>query len=52
MRILRDFLLFVDHPEWYTIDKEKGYVPTDEAPEEIVEAIKRFNEDIKHGKIS
>ena len=50
MRIDRDWLLFYNHPEWYTVKKGEGYVPTEKAPPEIVEAIKRYKETCKRRK--
>lgn len=47
MRINWDFHVFAGHPEWYTIEKGKGYIPTEKAPEEAKEAMKRYNEWMK-----
>ena len=35
---------FIGHLDWYTLDEEEGYVPTELAPPEAVEAMKRLNE--------
>ena len=43
MRIDRNFLVFGGHPEWYRKVMGVGYVPTEKAPPEAVEAMKRFN---------
>lgn len=47
MRIDRDFLIFCDHSEWFKLDPEIGYVPTDQAPREAIEAMERFNKRAK-----
>lgn len=44
MRYDKDYFFFAPHSEWYTVEKGKGYVPTDKAPPEAVEAMKRVNE--------
>ena len=44
MRIDPNYIIFAGHPEWSVFDPEKGYIPTDEAPEEAKEAMKRYNE--------
>lgn len=38
-----DLRMFLGHKEWYTHKVGIGYVPTKEAPEYIVKAIKRWN---------
>lgn len=43
MRIDPNFIVFVGHFEWYYLDKEKDYIPKDDAPEEVKQAIERFN---------
>ena len=43
MRIDPNFIIFVDHEEWYPFKIGIGYVPTDKAPKEAVEAMKKFN---------
>lgn len=43
MRVLKD-LWFIKHRDWFTLDEEQGYVPTEKAPPEAVEAMKRLNE--------
>ncbi len=43
MRRDRDFEVFAMHFDWYTVDEKKGYIPTDKAPKEAVEAMKRYN---------
>ena len=35
---------FISHLEWYTIVEGVGYVPTEEAPQEAIESMKRLNE--------
>lgn len=42
MKIVSD-LWFVKHLDWYTLDPEIGYVPTELAPPEAVEAMERVN---------
>lgn len=44
MRNDKDFFFFAPHFDWYTIVKGKGYVPTDKAPPEAIEAMKRVNQ--------
>ena len=34
---------FIHHLDWYTVVEGVGYVPTDLAPPEAVEAMKRMN---------
>lgn len=43
MRIDRDFRVFATHPEWSTYKNGVGYVPTEKAPREAVEAMRRYN---------
>ena len=43
MRIDRNFVVFIMHTDWYTHVKGVGYVPTEKAPKEAVEAMKRYN---------
>ena len=43
MRIDENLIYFLPHPEWYTHKKGVGYIPTDRAPKEAVEAMKRYN---------
>ena len=43
MRRDRNLEIFLGHPEWYTFDDEKGYVPTEKAPPEAVEAMEKYN---------
>ena len=47
MRKDTDFMIFCDHPEWYTTVKYVGYVPTEKAPPEAVEAMERVNKRLK-----
>lgn len=42
MRIDKDYIFFIDHDDWYTVEPGIGYVPTPNAPKEAVEAIERF----------
>lgn len=35
---------FLGHFDWYTNEPGKGYIPTEKAPPEAVEATKRLNE--------
>ena len=41
--ICRDMWV-LEHPDWYTYENGKGYIPTEKAPPEAVEAINRLNE--------
>ena len=43
MRIDPNWRIFADHTDWYTFEKGVGYVPTDKAPKEAVEAMKKYN---------
>lgn len=43
MRIDRNLIVFIAHSDWYTFVKGIGYVPTEKAPKEAVEAMKRYN---------
>lgn len=42
MRKIREIWV-LDHFDWYTTDPELGYVPTELAPPEAVEAMERLN---------
>ena len=52
MRIDSNFIIFARYPEWYTFKKDIGYIPTDKAPKEAVEAMKKFNSYTYHNKAS
>lgn len=43
MRVDSNFIIFVDHEEWYTFKIGIGYVPTDKAPKKAVDAMKEYN---------
>lgn len=43
MTIDRNFRIFAPHVEWWTLDKNVGYIPTASAPKEAVEAMKKYN---------
>lgn len=43
MRFDKDFLIFASHFDWYTVVDGKGYVPTEKAPIEAIEAMERVN---------
>ena len=43
MRIDENLKVFLPHPEWYVHKIGIGYVPTDQAPIEAVEAMKKYN---------
>ena len=43
MRADKDLLIFFTHTDWYTEEHGIGYVPTDKAPKEAIEAMKRVN---------
>lgn len=49
MRNDKDFFYFAPHFDWYIVEKGKGYVPTDKAPPEAVEAMRRVNERSEKG---
>ena len=36
-------MVFDEHEDWYRFEKGIGYVPTDKAPKEAVEAMERYN---------
>lgn len=44
MRYDKNYAYFARHYDWYTFKKGIGYIPTDKAPTEAVEAMKKFNE--------
>lgn len=48
MRKNKDLTVFIRHPEWYEFVPGVGYVAKDNAPEEVKDAIKRYNE-VKEG---
>lgn len=43
MRYDKNYAYFAAHIDWYTFEKGVGYIPTDKAPKEAVEAMKRYN---------
>ncbi len=43
MRIDENLMVFLPHPDWYVHKTGIGYVPTDQAPIEAVEAMKKYN---------
>ena len=43
MRVDPNYMVFAPHYDWYTVVKGVGYVPTDKAPKEAVEAMKKHN---------
>ena len=43
MRYDKNYAVFIDHSDWYTVVKGVGYVPTDKAPPEAVVAMEKFN---------
>ena len=43
MRIVKD-AWFLPHTEWYTAVEGVGYIPTEIAPPEAIESMKRLNE--------
>ncbi len=44
MTIDPNFIIFAGHTDWYTFEIGVGYVPTEKAPPEAVEAMKSFNQ--------
>lgn len=47
MRADKDLRIFLGNSDWYKLKKNIGYIPTDKAPKEAVEAMKRYNERVK-----
>ncbi len=45
MRYDKDYAIFAIHFDWYDFVPYVGYVPTDRAPKEAREAMKRYNEE-------
>ena len=43
MRIDRNLMVFIGHSDWYKHVNGVGYVPTDKAPKEAIEAMKKYN---------
>lgn len=43
MRVDPNLVMFLGHPDWYNFEVGAGYVPTDKAPPEAVEAIEDYN---------
>lgn len=43
MRIDSNLVIFLGRPDWYSFKNGVGYVPTDKAPSEAVEAMERYN---------
>lgn len=43
MRYDKNYAYFRPHFDWYTVIKGVGYVPTDKAPPEAVEAMREYN---------
>ena len=43
MRSDKNLKIFLGHRDWYEFKRGEGYVPTDKAPPEAVEAMKAFN---------
>lgn len=43
MKYDRNYAYFITHTDWYTEVKGIGYVPTDKAPPEAVNAMKTYN---------
>lgn len=46
MRVDKDYASFASHLEWYNYVHGEGYMPTDTAPAEAVEAMERYNKRI------
>lgn len=51
MRYDKDYAFFALHFDWYYVD-ENGYQPTEKAPQEAVEAMKRFNKRMREEGIA
>ena len=47
MRKDEDFMIFAGKTDWYTFVAYVGYVPTEKAPPEAVEAMERVNKRLK-----
>ena len=43
MRYDKNFAYFIGQYDWYTVKKGVGYVPTDKAPIEAIEAMMKYN---------
>ena len=43
MRYDRNYVTFAAHTDWYTFEKGVGYVPTEKAPAEAAEAMRKYN---------
>lgn len=43
MRADKDLRIFLGKSDWYTFEKNIGYIPTEKAPKEAIEAMKRYN---------
>lgn len=53
MRRIPELMVFVGHSDWWDYSKDRKYfVPTEKAPPEAVEAIKKVNEKIKRNAIA
>ena len=51
MRKDMDLFYLLDHPEYYTKDKDDYYfIPNEDAPPEAVEAMKKVNKRLKWDK--
>lgn len=51
MRYIPELLVFAKHTDWWTRTPDRKYfVPTEKAPSEAVEAIKKVNELIRKNK--
>ncbi len=49
MRVNKDLNIFITHFDWYEEVPGEGYVPTDKAPPEAVEAMQRVNSRAEKG---
>lgn len=53
MRFIPELLVFIRHPEWWTRTPDrKFFIPTDKAPKEAIEAMKKFNERVRNNEIA
>ena len=43
MRVDPNYKIFIKNSEWYVFKKGVGYIPTDKAPKEAVDAMKKYN---------
>ena len=52
MRYDKDFAIFAGNTEWYEFKIGEGYVPTNKAPKEAIDAMHRYNENAKRRRVN